>query len=140
MSDNAVENLPSIEESAQKLAKRVKLSFADLMTDEQMKDLVKSAIARFTDRKDPYNSHRERESELDKMIKDEMLVHLKPLVHEEVGKQIKEVTISNDALKDFVKEMAPAIITQLLRNIIEASVDGVRNQLLQDFQNMRNYQ
>lgn len=126
MSDNAVANLPSIEESAQKLAKRVKLAFADLMTDEQVQAMVETALANFTKKEKDYHGH-EVDSELDKMILEEIKGVLQPKIKEAITKKVWEVTCSEEDLAKFVAAAAPHVQKTLFHEVIGNTLQRIQN-------------
>ena len=127
MNDKAVANLPSIEESAQKLAQRVKLAFVDLMTDEQVKNMVEVALKRFTE-KPPMQYGKQPPSEMESMVIREIETIMKPRVSEAVRSKVWDVSMDDERLAEFVGATTPKIIEGIMVGVVKNTLELIHQK------------
>ena len=125
--ENAVANLPSIEESAQKLAQRVKLAFVDLMSDEQVKDMVEVALKRFTE-KPPMQYGKQPPSEMESMVIHEIESIMKPKVSEAVRSKVWDVAMDDERLAEFVGAATPKIIEGIMVGVVKNTLELIHQK------------
>ena len=126
--EKTVATLPSIEESAQKLAQRVKLAFVDLMTDEQMKDMVQVALKKFTDPIHDSYSSKILPSELDTLIKTEITNYIQPKIVQVIKDRTWEIVVNDEQLIEFVAEAAPKVQETLIVNTIKQTLQEINQR------------
>ena len=126
--EKTVATLPSIEESAQKLAQRVKLAFVDLMTDEQMKDMVQVALKKFTDPIHDSYSSKILPSELDTLIKTEITNYIQHKIVQVIKDRTWEIVVNDEQLIEFVAEAAPKVQETLIVNTIKQTLQEINQR------------
>ena len=125
MADAKTENLPSLEKAGEILAKRVQGAFIELLTEDQMKAMVKTAIAKYTTTPPEYNG-RQKLSPLDEDIKAEVESLLKPAIQNEITAQLQEWW-NEEKMMEFVKKCAPQLMATALETLVLSTIQSLKN-------------